>query len=316
MLIQAVQFPRVSSQKLLVVWLVGVALLSGAGCRREAGPNGVVQAFGTTGLGWGDFSYPRAISMAAGDKFYVVDKSARIQRFDQDGKFEVGWWMPDYKSGKPVGLTVHPDGRVLVADTHYHRISIFTADGQLLETRGGEGDQPGQFRLPTDVEVAADGTIFVSEYGGNDRITHFTADWQVISTIGEVPVAGMRINRPNKIDLDAEGNIWVADSCNHRIVCFAPDGTFLTSFGELGDGAGQLRFPYDLHVCRDGTLLVAEYGNHRLQWFNREGKSLRTWGTPGRELGQLYSPWGAAEGANGLVYIVDSLNNRLQMVRP
>ena len=42
-------------------------------------------------------------------------------------------------------------GRLLVADTHYYRVLIYAADGELLETIGGrQGHGPGEFGLVTD----------------------------------------------------------------------------------------------------------------------------------------------------------------------
>ena len=76
-------------------------------------------AFGRPGNLDGRFDYPRAIALdPTDDRVYVVDKSARIQRFRLDGTFELSWYMPRFENGKPTGITVAPDGRVVVADTH------------------------------------------------------------------------------------------------------------------------------------------------------------------------------------------------------
>ena len=307
--------PRTSSFSALLFVLVSGVLLAGA-CRRGDGGQGVVGMFGRTGLGWGDFSYPRAITATPENKIVVADKSGRIQIFSEAGEYEVGWWMPLKKAGKPVGLTVHPDGRLLIADTHYSRVAIYDQAGNSLGFFGEAGTGPGQFGLVTDVEVDAQGYVYVSEYGGNDRITKFSPDLQVIRVFGDQPIEGLRLSRPSGVAIDKDQTLWVADACNHRIVGFSLDGDVLKVFGEMGTETGQMRWPYDVNVCRDGTLLVSEFGNSRLQWFSPEGKSLRTWGKPGREPGELYSPWGAVEAPNGKIYVLDSLNNRVQIVKP
>lgn len=277
---------------------------------------GVVQVFGEMGMGPGAFSYPRAITVSADGTLFIVDKTARIQRFDADGVFETSWRMPEWEAGKPVGLYVHSDDRVFVADTHYHRVVVYDRDGNEVGRFGEEGSGPGQFGLPTDVAVDAKGFIYVSEYGGNDRITKWSADLQFVSVLVTGEVAGQPLRRPAALIIDGEQTLWIADACNHRIVRLDLQGKVLTVFGELGKEPGQLRYPYDIDVDVGGNVLVCEYGNCRLQWFDSAGRSLRVWGEPGREIGQLNSPWGANRGRDGRIYVLDSLNARVQVIRP
>ena len=298
--------------------LTGVVCVAAvaAGCDpAPLSPNGVVGVFGRVGLGVGDFSYPRAITAAADGSIFVVDKSARVQRFSPEGTFELSWRMPAKQAGKPVGLTVHPDGRVFVADTHYHRVVIYDREGNLLDQFGEAGNGDGQFQLPTDVAIDGEGFIYVSEYNGNDRVTKWSADLRFVAQVTPPEIAGVGLARPAAIDIDDEQTLWVADACNHRIVRLSTGGVVLTVFGEMGTEPGQLRYPYDITVTPEGTLLVCEYGNSRLQWFDKEGRSLAVWGSPGREIGQLWSPWGATVGADGRVYAVDSLNSRVQIIQ-
>ena len=286
-------------------------------------PNGVIAIFGEVGLAPGAFSYPRAIAAEVNGSIFIADKSGRIQRFAPDGTFESGWRMPETKQGKPVGLTVDADGRVLVADTHYHRVTIFDKAGSWLGSFGREGTGPGEFQLPTDVAVDAEGFIYVSEYQGNDRITKWSPDWsaepavfQFVKALGEAPIDGKRLRRPAAIDIDAEQTLWIADACNHRIVRMSLEGEVLTVFGRFGSEPGELRYPYDITVTPEQTIMVCEYQGNRLQWFSKEGRSLRVWGKSGRKPGELFAPWGATYGPGGNVYIVDSLNSRIQVLRP
>ena len=275
----------------------------------------MIGVFGGQGLGPGEFSYPRAIAADTDGAIFVVDKSARIQRFDAQGTFETSWRTPEKQAGKPVGLTVHPDGRIFVADTHYHRVLIYDRDGQLVGQFGGYGHGDGEFDLPTDVAVDAAGFIYVGEYNGNDRITKWSPDLQFVKAFGEGRIDGLELARPAALDIDSEQTLWVADACNHRIIRFDTDGNVLTVFGEMGREPGQMRYPYDLTVTDPNTIMVCEYGNGRLQWFDKQGRSMGVWGDPGRRPGQLSSPWGATLGRDGLIYVVDSLNSRIQIVR-
>lgn len=294
-----------------------VLILAGVGC--EPPPltdTGVIGVFGERGLVDGAFSYPRAITSEPNGSVFVVDKAGRVQRFAPDGAFETMWLMPEIARGKPVGLTVHPDGRILVADTHYNRVSVFDRDGNASGTFGREGTGDGEFLLPTDVAVDAEGFLYVSEYQGNDRITKWSPDWRFVKALGEAPIEGKRLCRPAGIDIDDEQTLWIADACNHRIVRLSLEGEMLTVFGEFGDKPGQMRYPYDITVTPEDTLMVCEYEGARLQWFSKDGESLRVWGRPGRGLGELFAPWGATYGPMGNVYVVDSLNHRVQIIHP
>ena len=293
--------------------LIATAL---AGCERPPiSANGVVAVFGSVGLGQGAFSYPRAIAISAGGKVYVVDKTARIQRFSSNGDFERAWEMPESAAGKPVGLSIHPDGRVFVADTHYQRVVVFSADGEELARFGSKGTEDGQFLLPTDITFDARGRIYVAEYGGNDRITRWNGDFTFERVLVGPQSGGASLRRPAGIAIDARQTLWVADAGNHRLVRFDLQGNLLGEFGALGEGFDQMRYPYDLDIDGQGHLLVCEYGNNRLHWFDESGHTLRLWGSPGRAVGELNRPWGAATGPDGRVFVVDSLNGRIQIIR-
>ena len=299
---------------LIVLWPVTGLL---AGC--DPPPltaNGVIGVFGEVGLGPGQFNYPRAITAEPGGSVYVVDKAGQVQRFTPDGTLETSWRMPQVEKGLPVGLTVHPDGRLFIADTHYHRVLIVDRTGKVLGSFGREGTGDGEFQLPTDVAIDAEGFIYVSEYLENDRITKWSPDLSFVKTFGTEPIDGERLRRPAGIDIDAEQTLWVADACNHRLVRFSLDGKVLSIIGSLGDGPGELKYPYDVCISPEGTILVCEYGGNRLQWFSKDGRSLRTWGRSGRAPGELSGPWGAVHGARGRVYVVDSQNSRIQIIKP
>ncbi len=295
--------------------MICIGALMFAGCKPPSQlPHGVVGLFGRMGLAPGEFSYPRAITTDGDDSVLVIDKAGRIQRFDRNGNFLHEWTMPQTAAGKPVGLAVHPDGRIFVADTHYHRVVVFDHRGTQLAAFGREGTGDGEFLLPTDVAFDANGFVYVSEYQGNDRITKWSPGFEFVGAIGDEPIDGVRLSRPAGIEIDDEQTLWVADACNHRIVRFSLDGKVLTTFGGFGRAPGKMRYPYDIAVTPEGTILVCEYEGNRLQWFTKDGASLRVWGEPGRRPGTLHSPWGAACSAGGRVFVVDSENYRVQII--
>lgn len=292
--------------------LYACAVLFAPGCGDSSNSTSpVLLQFGRTGIGACEFNYPRAIARAPSGEIFVVDKAGRIQGFSDEGAYRVAWRMPEIRAGKPTGLGIGPDGRVYAADTHYARVKIFKPDGTPDGEFGGFGDVPGQFRLPTDVAIDTSGNVYVSEYGGNDRISRFTPDLKCVATFPDR--AKFPLNRPQSLAFDRDGSLWVADSCNHRIVRLSPDGEVLAAFGSLGEAPGEFRFPYNVEPLSDGTIVVCEYGNNRVQHLTRDGKSLGFWGRAGRETGQLAYPWALTVGRNDRVYAVDSGNNRVQV---
>jgi DNA-binding beta-propeller fold protein YncE len=289
-------------------------LCSGCGGSNEPGAAGPELIFGRTGAGPGEFNYPRAAAFSPDVRLYVVDKGGRVQCLDADGAFLLDWKLPAIEQGKPTGIGIGPDGRVFLADTHYGRVLIYDRAGHLVYTLGEPGTGPGQFLLPTDVAIDADGTIYVSEYGGNDRISKFAPDYRFLLDSGGKSAGPGKLERPQSIWIAPDHTFWVADACNHRICRFSPDGDFLGAFGRAGSAPGELRFPYNIAMLSDGTLVVAEYGNNRVQRFTVYGESLGTWGTAGRHPGQLAYPWALAVAPDDRVFVVDSGSNRVQVI--
>jgi len=293
---------------LLMVLLVGCARKDGTGAPQ------VIEAFGKTGAGPGEFLYPRAIALDSDGSVLVADKTGRIQRFSPDGRCLGMIQMPLIEAGKPTGISIHKDGRLFVADTHYHRVVIFSHDGRQIGEFGKYGQEGGCFIYPTDVAFTADGRIFVSEYGGNDRISIFASDGSFRRSFGSPGDKEGQFSRPAALCVDeTRGRLYVADACNHRISVYDLDGHLLNYIGSVGLGPGQLRYPYGLSLVAEGTIAVCEYGNNRIQLFSPEGKSLAVYGRAGRQLGQLAGPWGVAVDAHRRAFVVDSLNNRIQV---
>lgn len=270
---------------------------------------------GAPGRGPGLFAFPRGIALdAARERFYVVDKTSRVQRFSLDGELEAWWRLPEWTVGKPVGLSIAPDGRVFVPDTHYHRILVYDPDGNELQRFGRFGTGPGEFVYPTDIAFAPDGSLYVSEYGTNDRIQIFTPEGVPVRAFGRFGREEGAFARPQSIALSADrAELYVADTCNHRIAVHALDGTHLRTLAGAGTGPGRLSYPHGLELLPDGTLLVSEIGTDRVQRLDAlTGASLGVWGGSGFERGLLRTPWGVASDGETLL-VLDSGNARVQI---
>jgi len=271
--------------------------------------------FGGPGISPGQFSYPRCMAAdCERNELYIIDKTARVQRFSSEGKLINFWNMPIKDNGKPTGVSVAPDGRIFVADTHYFRVMAFDRQGRELMQFGSYGTQPGQFIYPTDVAFSPNGNIYVSEYGGNDRIQVFDSNGKALFQFGSPGNEHGQFTRPQALAFNADGSeLFVADACNHRIQVFAPKGEFIRSIGSLGRGPGELAYPYSVIVLDDASLLVTEFGNNRIQRLSKDGAPLGMWGSVGRAEGQLQYPWSAAACQDAL-FVLDSGNNRVQVM--
>jgi DNA-binding beta-propeller fold protein YncE len=332
--------------------LVGALALGGCGHdSKEAAPIDFTNIIGGLGDTPGRFGYPRCIDHDA-TALWVIDKTARVQRIDPaSGKCLALFHMPEWELGKPTGFCVAPgpdkDGKwcdelLYIADTHYHRVMVYnpphsTIQGEVgalkPETSWGEyGNGPGQFYYPTDVAVLLkDGQkaidrIYVSEYGGNDRVSVFDAEHKFLFSFG-VPGMGtdpqkIEFNRPQSLAIrakqDGSKELVLTDACNHRLGRFTMDGKLIGWIGSnatQGRARGQFYVPYGLVLLPDGSAMVSEFGGARAQRINLDtGESMGCWGTPGREPGQVLAPW-AVTWMNDQVYLLDSGNNRITAFR-
>src|ERR1700730_2733540 len=132
-----------ANSRALCAALSVVASLGLAGCGGDTAEPECV--WGRRGVQVGDFVRPRAIAIDAQDHLYIVHFTARIQVFDRDGRY-LGptWSTPDYRNGRPSGLSIDRDGNLLVSDSHYHCLRTYSPDGVALCKIGGEaGPDPG-----------------------------------------------------------------------------------------------------------------------------------------------------------------------------
>lgn len=295
----------------VLVWSSGTPLSSGG--RWEA-------TWGTHGVQPGQFHKPRAIAIDGQDRLYIVDKTARIQVFSRDGEVLWHWRTPKWQFGKPTGLSVHPDGTLMVADTHYFRILFYQPDGTLLPERtiGGEfGQQPGQLGLVTDVVADTTGCLYVSEYGEQDRIQKFSSEGEFLFGWGSHGADPGQFARPQALAVDQHNHLWVVDACNDRIQVFDATGEsprLIHIWGRTGSLPGELRYPYSLVLDGD-YVYVCEFGNHRIQKFTRDGISIACWGDQGRRSQELFNPWALVQDKAGRLHVLDTYNHRVHRVR-
>lgn len=276
------------------------------------------RVWGQRGMGHGDLVNPRAVAIDAQDRLYLVDMTARIQVFDLNGKYLGPTWRPpDWRNGRPSGLSLDRDGNLLLSDSHYSCLRIYSPRGELLRTIGGQcGTAPGQLSYISDAVQDEDGYFYIAEFGENHRISKFDADGKFVKCWGEPGSEPHQFSRVRALALGPDGLLYGVDACNHRVVVYTREGRLVRYFGTPGTGLGEFSYPYDL-AFSPGTpayLYVVEYGNHRVQKFTLQGEALGTWGGNGRTPGKLCSPWALAVDRHGRVHVIDSANDRVQRI--
>ncbi len=286
------------------------------GCGRDRTEPELV--WGRRGVQDGELVKPRAAAMDGQDRLYLVDWTARIQVFDRDGRhLKNTWTTPDYRNGRPSGLSIDRDGNLLVSDSHYNCLRIYSPAGQLLRTLGGElGTGPGQFSYVSDAVQDAEGFYYVAEFGDTQRISKLDGEGRFVMCWGEPGSQPGQFARIRALALGPDGFLYVADACNHRIQVFTGDGKLIRHWGQPGTEPGRLSYPYDLAFSPGPSphLYVVEYGNHRVQKFTPEGQSLGCWGGAGRGPGRLCNPWALTIDSRGRVHVIDSDNDRVQRI--
>ncbi|HEX4348235.1 MAG TPA: peptidyl-alpha-hydroxyglycine alpha-amidating lyase family protein [Vicinamibacterales bacterium] len=163
----------------------------------------------------------------------------------------------------PHGLRFDRDGNLWITDgradadkTNGQMVYKFSGDGSrvllALGTKGQSGEGPNVFNGPTDVAIAPNGDIFVSDGHVNNRIVKFTKDGTFVKTWGKKGSAPGEFSLPHSMVFDSKGRLLVADRSNKRIQLFDQDGTFLEQWPQFGEASG-------LYIKSDDTLYVTDW---------------------------------------------------------
>lgn len=223
------------------------------------------------------------------------------------------------------GMTIDPQGKLLVADTWNDRIVRYDAEGKSLSTLGKPGHKEGELECPRSVATDAQGNVYVADCW-NQRIQKFSPEGKLLLAFGKkgspwgYDEADGLFLYPYGVAVDSKGNIYVSDYNNTRIQKFDAKGKFVLKWGVEGRQDGQFSKPGTLVMDKQDRLWVCDVGNNRIQRFRFDaaGKPVfdGQWGKEGTKPGEFDRPYGLAVAKDGSFYVADFGNHRIQKFDP
>ena len=206
------------------------------------------------------------------DRLFVSDtKLHHVLVFGKDHKIEGS--ISEGGLLDPGGLAIDNENRFLyVADAALDQVFVYDADRlTLIRKMGTAGKkhtltEPGQFSMPTNVAVDADGNLYVTDMY-NNRVEVFDADGNFIRQWGKSGDRPGTFSRPKGIAIDADGHVWVADAVQDILQCYTADGRFLMWMGGHGLFPGQFRALAGVYIDKNNRLFTSEQYPGRVQMF-------------------------------------------------
>ena len=239
--------------------------------------------FGEDGTGDGQMHVPYGIDVDKEGNVWLADRANdRVQEFDSKGKFILKFGnvdgVPSAEEGKfdnPRHVAVSKDLKyVYVADSKNNRISQFDTKGNYIKSIGQLGTKPGDFNLPTTIEIDSKGNFVVNERG-NERIQKFDSNWKPILMWGSKGSGDNQFCHMEHIALDKYDNVYVTDpqsdpGCSQqpRVLKFDNEGKFILKFGgTFGKEDGMFEDPEHLAVDSEGNVYVSDRKRDDIQKF-------------------------------------------------
>jgi DNA-binding beta-propeller fold protein YncE len=205
-----------------------------------------------------------------------VDSTGRVYLFcrsehpvlvyERDGRF-VRSWGEGVFTMRAHGITVAPDDSIWFTDDGDQTVRRFTGEGRLLQTIGtsGRASDTGYdgktvasvaragppFNRPTNLAVAPNGDLYVSDGYGNARVHRFSPTGELRRSWGEPGSGPGQFMIPHGVTVHRDGRVFVCDRENDRIQIFSPDGEFLAEWTDV-------QRPTQLVFDERGGAIVAE----------------------------------------------------------
>jgi peptidylamidoglycolate lyase len=236
-----------------------------------------------------------------------------VLEFDAQGRFVRG--LREGTQTRAHSIRVDASDNIWLVDSADATVTKLSPQGEVLLTlgtkgvsgRGAEAAATPLFDVPSDVAIAPNGDIFVSqgEAGGPDpRVIHFDARGRFVNTWSLAFAEGTRSN-PHAIEVDKNGLVYVADREVMRIRIFRADGTPVR----------ELQMPTQicgLYFDRQGRLWAATGFDGQMMLINPDGSVAGFAGKAGTGLGEMGEAHTLAVAPDGAVYVVDTIGRKVE----
>ena len=200
------------------------------------------------------------------DRVYVFNRGDHpLMVFDREGNF-LSEWGKEYLTDAH-GIYISGEDHIYLPVRESHAIVKCTLDGKPLMTMGmwdtpsdTGGARPdgtmwkaaGPFNRCTDIALAPNGDLFISDGYANSRVHKFSPDGRLLHSWGRPGKRGPgEFHIPHGIWVHWDGTVMVCDRENNRIQLFTGDGEYLGMWTDLAR-------PCDIYVDSDGIAYVVE----------------------------------------------------------
>ena len=272
---------------------------------RVEGWGRIPEYFRITGLGPIATGGVVDVACDSGDRVYAFCRGNHpVLVFEPDGSFVSCWGEGHFRW--PHGIHIDSEDNVYLIDAQTHTIDKFTVGGELLTTLGTRNwastTMRGEpFNMPTSVTVAPDGSLFVCDGYGNQRVHKFSPGGELLTSWGGWGSGPGQFILPHFADVDGQGTVYVCDRENSRVQVFSSDGEYITEWS-------QQNRPSDVHIDRgSGIVYLGEAGGPtmapRISIRDLKGNILSSWeGRKADGTGVLGGPHGIGVDSRGNIY--------------
>ncbi|MCC6532652.1 MAG: hypothetical protein IT531_08895 [Burkholderiales bacterium] len=250
-----------------------------------------------------------SVTVDSKDRVYCFsrDRSHPVVVFDRDGGFLGSWGAGLFAF--PHTIRADNADNLWLVDRDLGQMMLFTASGQLLRTigtrgfRSDTGVRPDDFRsdayrdvthggppfnLPTDIDVAPSGDLFVTDGYGNARVHKLGPDGMHVLSWGEPGTEPGQFKLPHGVWIDRRQRVLVCDRENDRVQVFDQAG------GLLSIWPTRLIGPAVLYVDANDIAYVVEHNAGMVSVLTLDGERLAQWGDPAFR--SCHGIWGDSRG--------------------
>ena len=266
-----------------------------------------VTFFGAPPRGQDVWNLPRSVAVDGKGSILIFRASQPpVLIFNRAGELQKTWGDGLFPDGHSIDFD--NEGFLWLTDRKDQMVYKYTMDGRQVMTLGkkgvaGNNSSTDAFNLPTDVAIARNGDIFVSDGDSNSRVVHFSKDGKFIKIIGGTKGSQPgQFDHPHALAIDSKGRLLVLDqqmeAHNARVQVLDQNGTFLEQW-KLGG-----RQPTGIAIAADDTVYIADTDANSVTIFKN--------GRPVDVIGSLQArPHNLAlDPGTGVLYMVDPVTQQ------